>query len=65
MRIKNKQISLLFGSNSWLTNFGLAGCAKGIYTGGYERFYFGIKGLIGLEILEAWGNYRDWKTGGK
>lgn len=48
---------LVFGSNSKYTYFGLRGHAKGMYSGGFDWYVYGIKGVIGLTIYKAWGDY--------
>jgi hypothetical protein len=47
---------LLFGNKSKYTYFGKKGCAKGMYSGGFNWYVYGIKGLIAITRYEAWGD---------
>lgn len=53
------QRKLYLGKYAKLTNFGNWGGAKGMYTGGFIRKVYGIKGLFTYITLECWGQFRD------
>jgi hypothetical protein len=55
----NKSIKLLIGKKAYGTWFGLRNHSKGMYTGGHERYLYGIKNIINIEIQESWGIYAD------
>lgn len=46
----------LIGSKSKFTYWGKRGAAKGMYSGGFNYWYYGIKGLIAFSKYEAWGD---------
>lgn len=48
---------LLFGSNAHLGGWGRRGSASGMYSGGFNYYVYGIKGLFALTIYFAWGYF--------
>lgn len=50
------KIKLSFGSAMKHSGFGLRGCAKGMHSGGFNYYAYGIKNLIGITYYEAWGD---------
>lgn len=52
-----KRYRLFLGKKSSITAFGLRGMARGMYSGGYTYWVYGIKGIIGLHILEGYGDF--------
>lgn len=56
---KTRQI--LLGSKMTKTAWGRLGMSRGMYSGGYTIWMYGIKGLIGIKIFERWGDYYNMK----
>lgn len=52
-----KKRKILIGSQMKETYCGQYGKAKGMYTGGFTWYLYGIKGLIGYSFYEAWGDF--------
>lgn len=46
---------IVFGNKAHRTDFGKIGCSHGASWGGYNNYYYGIKGIIALKIYEGWG----------
>jgi hypothetical protein len=54
----SKRISRwLFGKQSKKTTWGLAGQSHSMHNGGYERFFYGVKGIVSLQVYHGWGDY--------
>jgi len=49
------------GKNAKYSGFGRRGMSRGMYSGGYTFWVYGIAGLIALEALECWGDFNDMK----
>lgn len=47
---------IVFGKNSKFTYFGKRGSSRGMYSGGFNYWVYGIKGLIALTRYVAWGD---------
>ncbi len=54
---KKRTVKLLKGKEMYGSGFGLRNQAKGMYTGGFRRYLFGIKNLIGIEVMDTWGDF--------
>ncbi|MGK0447565.1 MAG: hypothetical protein ACJA2M_001342 [Polaribacter sp.] len=48
---------ILIGKKMYGTWFGLRNQSKGMYSGGFERWLFGVKYIFGVEIEITWGSY--------
>lgn len=48
----------LHGKSMPRTYWGMSGCVHGMYYRNSETYYYGIKGLFGLEYYKEWG--KDW-----
>jgi|TARA_B110000046_G_C12700703_1_gene276476 hypothetical protein len=53
-----RTIKILKGKKMYATDFGLRNQVKGMYTGGFKRYLFGIKYIFGIEIEYAWGGFK-------
>ena len=53
-------LGLTFGRNAKYTNFGLLGCAHGMYSGGYNYYVYGIAYIINFTIDRSWGSYSKY-----
>lgn len=56
---KETKIKILKGKQVYGTWFGLRTQCKGMYSGGFKRYLFGIKGIFGVEVMSTWGIYTD------
>lgn len=54
-----KTSKLFLGKKALQTKWGQYGKARGMYTGGYTRWVYGIKGIFTFIILERWGQFWD------
>ena len=54
-----KQRKIKLGKEAKHTNWGRAGLSRGMYTGGFTRWIYGIKGIISYEVLECWGDFKN------
>jgi len=54
---RTKKVRLLVGCRVWCSGFGIVSRAKGMYSGGYTIWMFGIKYIVGLEIEHSWGDF--------
>lgn len=50
------KFKLCIGSEMKFSGFGLRGRAKGMYSGGFNYYVYGIKNIIGVTYYEAWGD---------
>ena len=53
-----RTIKILKGKKMYATWFGLRNQAKGMYSGGFKRYLFGVKYIFGIEIEYAWGSFK-------
>ncbi len=54
---KTRKMSI--GKKMTCSGFGKRGSARGMYSGGFTMWIYGLKGIIGLEIYECWGSYNE------
>lgn len=54
-----KTSKLFLGKKAKQTNWGQSGKARGMYTGGFTRWVYGIKGIFTFIILERLGQFSD------
>lgn len=47
----------LLGSKMKGSGFGRIGCSRGMYSGGFNYYVFGIRGVIGITRYVAWGDF--------
>jgi hypothetical protein len=52
-----KTVNILKGKKMYGTGFGLRNQAKGMYTGGFKRYLFGLKYIFGIEVIVSWGEF--------
>jgi hypothetical protein len=52
-----KTRKILLGKKSHRTSFGLIGCSHGASYGGYNNYYYGIKGVFAFCIYEGWRQF--------
>ena len=50
---------ILTGKKMYGTGFGLRNQAKGMYSGGFKRYLFGVKYIFGVEIETTWGAFSE------
>lgn len=55
--MKAVKTKILFGAEMKYSGFGLRGHSKGMYSGGFGYYVFGIKGVIGIIKYIAWGDF--------
>jgi len=54
----SKELKLLIGKKSTMSGFGLVSCSHGMYSsGGYDRFVYGIKGIVSIKYEVRWGDF--------
>jgi hypothetical protein len=59
MANRKKTYKFLVGKEMPYTIWGRKGCSHGMYSnGGYNNYFYGVKGIFGLNIFEGWGYYR-------
>lgn len=54
-RNKTKR-ELLFGSKAKYTHFGMKGMSRGMYTGGFTFYVYGIKNIINFTVYTSFGD---------
>lgn len=53
-----KKRKWLIGSKMPFTHWGRAGCSRGMYSRSqYEYYYYGIRGVFGLYVRDACGDF--------
>ena len=55
------QRKIHIGKNSTHTYFGLIGCSHGASWGGYDNYWYGIKGIVSFQIYKGWGECANLK----
>jgi|TARA_R110000851_G_scaffold308922_2_gene468119 hypothetical protein len=50
-----RTVNILKGEKMYGTWFGLRNQAKGMYSGGFKRYLFGVKYIFGVEVEITWG----------
>ena len=53
-----RTFKILIGKKMYGSCFGLRNQAKGMYTGGFKRYLFGLKYIFGIEIKFLWGSFK-------
>ena len=54
-----RNIKVLIGKKMYGSGFGLRNSAKGMYTGGFNRYLFGLKYIFGIEIMNTCGDFSE------
>jgi len=49
---------IYLGKKCKRTRFGHINIVRGMYCGGIENYYYGIKGIFGVQIVRTWGKYK-------
>ena len=52
-----RTVKVLKGNKMYGTWFGLRNQSKGMYSGGFKRYLFGVKYIFGIEIENSWGSF--------
>ena len=52
-----RTVKILKGKKMYGTWFGLRNQSKGMYSGGFKRYLFGVKYIFGIEIENSWGSF--------
>ena len=53
------EIKILIGKKSTRTAFGKIGSCKGMYSGGFNNYRYGVKGLFSIGYYQGWGSFKD------
>lgn len=54
--MRASKTKILFGKKSRFTYFGRRGHSKGMYTGGFDWYVYGVKGIFAITKYIAWGD---------
>jgi hypothetical protein len=53
-----RTIKVLKGKKMYGSGFGLRNQVKGMYSGGFKKYLFGVKYIFGIEVEYSWGNFK-------